>query len=293
MGNNLPEYLSWVGIEQILWGCSQVMNFIYNIAPNAAAAIILYAIFSHFIFLPFTIKNGIDRIKGKEKSEKLQELKMKFRSLTEEERKNEVIVAEYKRKEAEIKGKSVKGLGCLVIALKIFILLATMPVISLMDQPGAPFYVDPAIGNPYNFLGLNLLHVPLGEDGFHLTWAILIPFFTALVLSASGFMSTRNNLKAHKELEKTKTPEEIAEEKELLKEMGIKDNKVPIGYIINGIFFVVYFFMFLRMKLSIALYWGVYYTAGIVISQLVDLVIRKIKDKSTFQNTNASYNDAN
>ena len=60
---NIPGYFSWFGVEQILWLCSKVINFFYDLIPNAGWAIILFALFSHILFIPFSIKEGMDKIK--------------------------------------------------------------------------------------------------------------------------------------------------------------------------------------------------------------------------------------
>lgn len=272
METTLPEYLSWFGVEQILWLCAKVMNFIYTyITPSVWGSIVMYALFSHLLFLPFTIKNGIDKRKDGKVQEKVSLLQKEFMNLPEEEREKEEVKEEYRKRKKEImKGKSSTGLGCLLIIVRLFLLISAMPVISLMHIPGAPFYVE-AVGNAYNFLGFNLLEVP----GLKLTPSIIFPLITAGILSFSGFLSTKRNLDTQKKINESKTKEEREEEKRLLAEMGVKQNKIPVGYIIQGVLTVMYFYTFSNISLSLSLYWIVYYSAGFGIGRLVDLIITK------------------
>lgn len=271
----LPGYLSWFGVEQILWLCSTVMNFLYTIVPSVGWAIVLYAVFSHALLFPFSLKNGLDRRNSAKKAEKLQALKQEFSSLSDEERSRDDVKRQYQVKEKEIKGKNSFGLGCLVILLRMFVLIAAMPIISLMDTPGAPFFVE-NVNGAYNFMGINLLYTPWSENGLQLTWALLFPIFAAAIISIPSLLSTRKNLRAQKELREQKTKEEREEEEKLLKEMGLKENKIPVGYIIQCVFAVLYFYTFSHLKISLTLFWCAYYTMGIAVNKLIDVVIARV-----------------
>ena len=264
----MPGYLNWFGLKQILWLCSEAMNFIYhNIVSNVGLSIILYALFVQILFIPFSLKKGFDKAKAEEIKRKREELKAEFMALSEEERANENIKEEYKaRDEAIKKEKGSAKVGCLVACLKLFVVLATTPVVRYFDH-----YIS-ASPEAYNFLGLDL---SAGGPGFSLTPAVIIPIITTLVLTIPGIISTQKNLRARKEEQALKTKEELEEEARMLKEMGVKENKIPIGLIVQGLFALLYFYTFSRVALTVSLFWGSYYAIGYLTRGLINIVFTK------------------
>lgn len=263
---NLPGYLSWFGIEQILWLCSKVMNFIYSIVPNVGVSVILYAFFSHILFIPFSIKKGIDEKKDKKVNGEILLLTEEFNGLPQEEREKEEVKEEFRKRKKEIqKKKSSTGVGCLVMMLRIFVLLAAMPVISHMDH-----FVGPS-PESYNFLGFNLLEIP----GYNLTLSLIFPIITTLILVIPGLISTKMNIEEQKALREKKSKEEREEEEKLLKEMGMKDNKIPLGYIVQLVFGVLYFHTFSHINLALSLYWSVYYLIGFGLRRVIEFGLSK------------------
>ena len=214
----------------------------------------------------------MDRKKSAKKKEKLQALRNEFFSLPEEDRNKEDVKSEYQTREREIKGKGSTGLGCFIILLRMFVLIAAMPIISLMDAPGAPFFVE-ATNGAYSFMGFDLLYTPWGESGLQWTWSLILPLFATAIISIPSFLSTAKNLKMQKEMRDQKTKEEREEEEKMLKEMGIKENRIPVGYIIQLAFSVLYFYTFSHLKLSLTLFWCVYHTTGIAVNKLIDLIL--------------------
>lgn len=268
----LPGFCNWVGIEQILWLCSKVVEFLYGIIPNVGCVIILYAVFSHLIFLPFSIKGEIDRRKGQLINEKLRNLKLEFSALSEEEREREDVKESYKKRQEKLKKKKGStGIGCLVIILRLFILMAVTGAINFMNYKDAVFFLDPSTG-AYNFLGFDLLSTP----NFSSVLSFIFPFFTAFVIFINGFLSARKNMKDKKALDEKKSPEEREEERRLLAEMGVKENKFPMVYVVQIAFFLLYLYTFSRLKLSLSLYWGMYYALGFGINKLISIIVKKI-----------------
>lgn len=267
----LPGYTNWIIIKQVLWLCSSVMCFIYGVIPNVGWAIIVYALFSHFLFLPFTIRNGIDRRKAELIQKRLKILKTEFDALPEEEREKEEVKEEYKNKEKEIKKKKGStGLGCLIAILRLMVLIGATSAIGFMNYSNSACFVDPASG-AYNFLGLDLLSTP----SMDFLPSFIIPIFTTFILSFSGIMSTRKNLKEKKLLDAQKSEEEREEEKKLLEEMGIKERKFPTPYIVQIIFSLLYFYTFSRLKLAMTLYWAAYYALGLIINKAIGTLVKK------------------
>ncbi len=264
----LPGYLNWPVMKQILWFCSEVLNFIYHeIAPNVGVSIILYAIFSYFLLSPFSIKGVWDKIKARKVRTKMQELKARFMELPEEERKNEEVLEKFKAEEREIKkGKSSRGMGCLMIILKIFVLLASTPVIHYFDH-----FIGPS-SDSWMFLGLDL-RAP--GPGYSLQPTLIVPFLTVLILVLPGYISTWKNLKERKAIQATKTKEQLEEEAKMLAEMGVKENKIPWAWIIQIFFTFVYFHSFTNIAVITSFFWGVYYAFGFGARRLIDFVITK------------------
>ena len=260
--------LEWFGIKQILWLCSVVMNFIYhNIVSDVGASIIIYALFAHFLLLPFSLKDGFDKFNSLKVKRKVEKLKEEFSALTEEEQANEDIKKEFREREKAIKKKlgSMKT-TCLVLVLRLFVLIATTPVVSDFSR-----YVN-ASPEAYKFLGLDLTTVP----GISFTPALLIPLFTAVLLVAPGIMSVMKNIKADKLIQAQKSKEELEEEARLLKEMGVKENKIPPILIVQCLLGVFYFYLFSRIALTVSLFWGSYYALGFIVKGVINSVFAKI-----------------
>jgi membrane protein insertase Oxa1/YidC/SpoIIIJ len=267
--NNMPGYLSWFGLKQILWVCSKVMNFIYhNIAHNVGLSIILYALFAYLLLSPFSIKKILDGRKNRKIDKKIEELKQKYLSLPEEERAKEEVLAKYKEEEDGIKkGRSSKKVGCLMIFLRLFVVLASTPVVRFFEH-----FVTDVTPESYMFLGFDLSS---SGPGYSFNINLLIPLFTVIVLVVPGYISTWRNLKERKEAKAKKTKEELEEEERMLKEMGIKEGKIPWAWILQIFFTWLYFNSFIKVSLSISFFWGVYYLIGFGIRGLFNYVSAK------------------
>ena len=269
---NLPGYLSWFGIEQILWVCSKVINFIFHyITTNVGIAIILYALFAYLLLSPFAIKRIMDERKNRKVTKQLAELKQKYLGLPEEERTKEATVEQYKQEEETIKKQlSSKKIGCLLIFLRLFVVLASTPVVTYLTH-----YVPDVTPESFMFLGFNLNDM---GPGYSLEKNIIIPLFTCLLLIIPGYISTWKNTQERKKIQAQKTKEELEEEARMLKEMGIKEGKIPWPWILQIFFTWLYLNSFLKIKLIISFFWGVYYLIGFGTRRLFNFVFTKINN---------------
>lgn len=265
----LPGYLSWPVMKQILWLCSQVLNFIYHdIVSNVGLSIILYTVFAYLLLSPFSIKKIFDRIKARKVYKEIEELKAKYLVLPEEERKKEEVIARYKEEEKEIrKGKSSKGIGCLMIILRLFVVLASTPVIRYFGD-----FVKPS-PESYMFLGFDLSSPP---PGYSLQPTLIFPILTSLILVIPGYISTWKNLKERKEIQAKKTEQELEEEARMLKEMGVKESKIPWAWIFQIGFTWLYFHSFSHIDLTVSFFWGAYYAIGLCTRGLINFVFTKV-----------------
>ena len=261
--------LEWFGIKQILWLCSVVMNFIYqNIFSNVGISIIIYALFVHFLFLPFSIKDGFDKINRENIKQKREELRKEFDSLSDEEKANEDIKKEFNKRDRALR-KKVSSLKktCLILVLRLLALVATTPVVNDFGH-----YVN-ASPESYKFLGLDLR---AGAPGISFTPGVILPLFVALLISGPGIIKVLKNMRADKLLQMQKSKEEREEEARLLKEMGVKEKKIPTILIIQCLFTVFYFYLFSRLALATSLFWGSYYVLDFVVKGVIDSVFAKI-----------------
>lgn len=263
---NVPGYFSWFGVEQILWLCSKVINFFYDLIPSVGWAIILFAIFSHILFLPFSLKNRRDEEKGKKIKGRIKELYEEFDLLPEEERNKEEVKEKFRERKKEIeKEKPSSGLGCFIILLRLFITISALPVVNSME-----YFIDGPLN--YNFLGLNLLEIPMKD----LSFSLILPAFTAVILTIPGFLSVRRNLKEREEMNAKKTKEEREEEEQLLKELNLDKKRIPPGYIVQFCCGLLYLYTFSNIKLALSLYWCAYYISNFFVRRLVDFGFSKI-----------------
>ena len=265
----MPGYLSWFGLKQILWISSVVTNFIYhNICSNVGVSIILYSLFAHFLLSPFSLKKFFDRRRSRKAKEKEEKLKSEFFSLPEEERNKEEVKEKFKEEYDKIKkGKSSRQVGCLVMILRFFVVMASTPVIHYFE-----YYVNPT-PESYMFLGFDLSSP---GPGFTLHINAIIPVITCLILLIPGYISTWKNLKDREIAKANKSEEEKEEEARMLKEMGIKEgSKFSLAWVMQIVFTFIYFKTFLKLNLTVSLFWGVYYLFGIGIRRLLNFVFTK------------------
>lgn len=263
-------YLKWPILKQIFDLCFTVMRFIYNnISSNVGLAIIFYALFVHALFIPFSVKSCIDRKRNGRAADEIKKLKTEFANLPEEERNKESVRADFKERERQLKKKKVSlAESCFVILLRMFVLLATTPVVIHLGD----FFGSEVVLN-YNFLGFDLSAPP---PGFSLQPSLVFPIITTMVLAIPGFVSTIKNMRDRAAIQAAKTPEELAEEAKMLQEMGIKDNKIPWGIIIQFGFTLFYFWSFSQIALTASLFWGAYYIMNFMIKGIFNHAFVKI-----------------
>lgn len=261
--------LEWFGIKQILWLCALVMNFIYNhIASNVGLSIIIYALFVHFLFLPFSIKDGFDKINREKIRQKREELKREFDALPEEDRANEDIKKEFRKRESALRKKTTSlKTTCLILVLRLFALVAATPVVNDFGH-----YVKASDGS-YRFFCFDLR---AEAPGISFTPEVLLPLFVALVISVPGIIRVIKNLRADKLVQAQKSKEELEEEARLLKEMGIKEKKIPTALIVQCLLGVLYFYLFSRFTPAVSLFWGSYYVLDFVVKGAINSVFAKI-----------------
>lgn len=261
--------LEWFGIKQILWLCSVVMSFIYNhIVSNVGVAIILYALFVHVLFIPFSIKKGFNRLNAGKVKQQRAELRKEFLSLPHVDQANEDVKKAFAKRDKAIKKKAGSAkVGCLITILKWFAIIATTPVVSNFD-----YYVK-ASPEAHKFLGLDL---SAGAPGMRFTPAVLIPLFVTIILTAPGIIGVLKNIRDQKLVQAQKSKEELEEEVRLLKEMGVKEKKIPTTLVVQCVFAVLYFYLFSRLTLTVSLFWGSYYLLDIVVKGVINSVFAKI-----------------
>ena len=274
--------LEWPILKQIFDLCFTVMRFIYdNISPNVGVAIILYALFVHALFIPFSIKSYVDKKRNAKAADEIKSLKNEFAQLSEEDRANAATVEEFKERERKLKKKRVSiAESCSIAILRMFILVATTPVVIRFEELYNNYLIEKdvlkvgdSIALNHNFLGFDL-NAP--GPGFTLSLTLIFPLITTLVLSAPGFISTIRNMRDRAAAQAAKTPEELAEEKRMLTEMGIKDNKIPWGIIIQSTFTLLYFWSFSKLALTASLFWGAYYIINFGVKGVLNYVSVKI-----------------
>lgn len=246
--------------------CFEVMNFIYhNIATNVGLAIIIYVLFARLIFIPFSLKRGYNKARATHNKRKLNELRSEFLALPEEDRANEEIKQVYKEREKALKKKKNSFVvGIIVFIARLTIIIMTTSVITNFDK-----LIHPA-PEAYRFLGFELNTVPGWSLG------LIFPIATTLVLVIPSFISTIKNIKNKKANDALKTKEELEEEARVLKEMGIKENKVPWGLLLQVFIAGLTFWLFVDRTLMITLFWGSYYMVGILEGKVIDFVFSKI-----------------
>lgn len=266
--------LNWPILKQIFDLCFIVMRFIYdNISSNVGVAVMLYALFIHVLFIPFSIKSRIDKKRNGKASNELKQLWEEFSELPEDVRSQETVRTEFKEKEQKLKKKRVSfAESCLVIIIRMFALLAATPVIAKFES-----LYEERIGSEivlnYNFLGLDL---SAAAPGYSLHPTVILPLITTIILAVPGFITTIKNMRDRKIAQAAKSPEQLEEEAKMLKEMGIKDTKIPWGIIIQLGFAWFYFNSFSKLALTVSLFWGTYYLINFVIREVISYVFVKI-----------------
>ena len=160
--DQLPFYAEWPVFREILFVFGEVLNFIFdqlnNIGViNVALSVILFSLFYQLLFLPFSIRSGLNANKAAELKAELAQLEKEYAN-----RQNDPVAEEeYKKKQEAIKEKGKKkkkGVGCLIFFVQLSIMMCLLNTLAYMKHYVRLFDTlsEAEIEKAFSLFGLNM-----------------------------------------------------------------------------------------------------------------------------------------